>query len=161
MGIGDTRLPLGECEQKAGMHFSGRGVVHFELIEPETGATFRLPTAPRASWCSPISQSLGAAPALSHPRPCAPEHGQMRLRAHEPRVRCIGRTDDMLIVRGVNVFPSALREVVNEFRPAVAGVIVIRPHLAGVRQSRRCRSASSSRRGERPGPRGPHPRSFT
>ena len=34
-----------------------------------------------------------------------------------PRVRCIGRTDDMLIVRGVNVFPSAVREVVNEFAP--------------------------------------------
>jgi phenylacetate-CoA ligase len=49
-------------------------------------------------------------------------------------VRCIGRTDDMLIVRGVNVFPSALREVVNEFAPAVAGVLVIRPPLPGVRQ---------------------------
>jgi phenylacetate-CoA ligase len=40
----------------------------------------------------------------------------------------------MLIVRGVNVFPSALREVVNEFTPAVAGVIVIRPRSRGVRQ---------------------------
>ena len=35
-----------------------------------------------------------------------------------PRVRCIGRTDDMLIVRGVNVFPSAVREVVSAFAPA-------------------------------------------
>ncbi len=35
-----------------------------------------------------------------------------------PRVRCIGRTDDMLIVRGVNVFPSAVREVVGGFAPA-------------------------------------------
>ena len=34
-----------------------------------------------------------------------------------PRVRCIGRTDDMLIVRGVNVFPSAVREVVSAFAP--------------------------------------------
>ena len=51
-----------------------------------------------------------------------------------PRVRCIGRTDDMLIVRGVNVFPSAVREVVNEFAPAVAGVIMIRPRAPGVRQ---------------------------
>ena len=34
-----------------------------------------------------------------------------------PRVRCIGRTDDMLIVRGVNLFPTALREIVNEFAP--------------------------------------------
>ena len=51
-----------------------------------------------------------------------------------PRVRCIGRTDDMLIVRGVNVFPSAVREVVNEFAPDVTGVIMIRPRAAGVRQ---------------------------
>ena len=51
-----------------------------------------------------------------------------------PRVRCIGRTDDMLIVRGVNVFPSAVREVVNEFAPAVVGVIMIRPRAKGVRQ---------------------------
>ena len=51
-----------------------------------------------------------------------------------PRIRCIGRTDDMLIVRGVNVFPSAVREVVNEFSPAVSGVIMIRPRAKGVRQ---------------------------
>ena len=45
----------------------------------------------------------------------------------------------MLIVRGVNVFPSAVREVVNEFAPAVAGVIMIRPRAAGSGRSRRCR----------------------
>ena len=32
-------------------------------------------------------------------------------------MRCVGRTDDMLIVRGVNVFPSAVREVVSAFAP--------------------------------------------
>jgi phenylacetate-CoA ligase len=49
-------------------------------------------------------------------------------------VRCIGRTDDMLIVRGVNVFPTAVREVVAEFRPRVGGPILIRPAHTGVRQ---------------------------
>ena len=49
-------------------------------------------------------------------------------------MRCIGRTDDMLIVRGVNVFPSAIREVVNEFTPAVSGIILVRPRLPGVSQ---------------------------
>ena len=49
-------------------------------------------------------------------------------------MRCIGRTDDMLIVRGVNVFPSAVREVVNAFEPEVSGVILIKPREAGVRQ---------------------------
>jgi phenylacetate-CoA ligase len=40
----------------------------------------------------------------------------------------------MLIVRGVNLFPSAVREVVNEFAPAVTGVVLIRPRAQGVRQ---------------------------
>jgi len=51
-----------------------------------------------------------------------------------PRVRCIGRTDDMLIVRGVNVFPSAVREVVSTFAPAVSGHILIRPTAPGTKQ---------------------------
>src|SRR5262249_52291469 len=51
-----------------------------------------------------------------------------------PRIRCIGRTDDMLIVRGVNVFPSAVREVVNSFAPDVSGQILVRPSSPGVKQ---------------------------
>src|SRR4030095_1396865 len=50
------------------------------------------------------------------------------------RVRCIARTDDMLIVRGVNVFPSAVREVVARFHPRVTGAILIQPRSRGVRQ---------------------------
>jgi phenylacetate-CoA ligase len=51
-----------------------------------------------------------------------------------PRIRCLGRTDDMLIVRGVNVFPSAVRDVVGAFAPEVSGVILVRPQAPGVRQ---------------------------
>jgi phenylacetate-CoA ligase len=51
-----------------------------------------------------------------------------------PRIRCVGRTDDMLIVRGVNVFPSAIREVVSAFAPAVSGHILVRPQAEGVKQ---------------------------
>jgi phenylacetate-CoA ligase len=40
----------------------------------------------------------------------------------------------MLIVRGVNVFPSAVREVVSAFAPHVSGRIVVRPQAAGSRQ---------------------------
>ena len=31
-----------------------------------------------------------------------------------PRIRCIGRTDDMLIYKGMNVFPTAIRDLVTE-----------------------------------------------
>ncbi len=51
-----------------------------------------------------------------------------------PRIRCVGRTDDMLIVRGVNVFPSAVREVVGAFAPAVSGHVRVRPQSPGVKQ---------------------------
>jgi phenylacetate-CoA ligase len=40
----------------------------------------------------------------------------------------------MLIVRGVNVFPSAVREVVARFQPRVTGAILIRPRRRGVKQ---------------------------
>ena len=39
----------------------------------------------------------------------------------------------MLIVRGVNVFPSAVREVVRGF-PEASGHIVVRPAAPGVKQ---------------------------
>ena len=40
----------------------------------------------------------------------------------------------MLIVRGVNVFPSAVREVVSAFVPQVSGHILVRPQAQGVKQ---------------------------
>ena len=40
----------------------------------------------------------------------------------------------MLIVRGVNVFPSAVREVVSAFVPGVSGQILVRPPSPGAKQ---------------------------
>jgi phenylacetate-CoA ligase len=40
----------------------------------------------------------------------------------------------MLIVRGVNVFPSAVREVVSAFVPQVSGQILVKPQAPGVKQ---------------------------
>ncbi|MCB1376473.1 MAG: hypothetical protein KDJ78_20265, partial [Rhodobacteraceae bacterium] len=48
--------------------------------------------------------------------------------------RCLGRTDDMLVVRGVNVFPGAVRDIVGGFGSEVSGVISIRPRQRGFRQ---------------------------
>ena len=40
-------------------------------------------------------------------------------------IKCIGHTDDMLIVSGVNVYPSAIRDVVGTLVPKVTGEILI------------------------------------
>ena len=136
MGIGDISPSLwGECEAKAGMHFSGRGFVHFELIDPASGAI--VPMRDGAEGELVLTHLLNRSAPLLRFR--TRDHvrlgvGLCACGRTAPRVRCIGRTDDMLIVRGVNLFPTALREIVAEFAPAVTGVVMIRPKAAGVRQ---------------------------
>ncbi len=136
MGIGDIGPSLwGECEEQSGMHLGARGFVHAELIDPETGEA--------REWRDGATGEL----VLTHLRHQAAPLLRFRTRDHvevwtspcpcgrtAPRVRCLGRTDDMLIVRGVNVFPSAVREVVSGFAPAVSGRILVRPLRAGVKQ---------------------------
>ena len=136
MGIGDIAASLwGECEAQSGMHYSGEGVIHVELIDPDTGKTMELEDGATGELVY-THLRREAAPLLrfrsrDHVRiwasPCS--CGRTSL-----RVRCIGRTDDMLIVRGVNVFPSAVREVVARFQPGVTGAIQIRPKRRGVKQ---------------------------
>ena len=41
------------------------------------------------------------------------------------RVKVVGRSDDMLIVKGVNVYPAAIKKVINTFIPEVTGEIRI------------------------------------
>ncbi len=136
MGIGDIGPSLwGECELQDGMHLGARGFVHFELIEPKTGAAVALEDGATGELV------------LTHIRHRAAPLLRFRTRDHvhlrtapcacgraSPRLRCVGRTDDMLVVRGVNVFPSAIREVVSAFAPEVSGNILVRPPSAGVKQ---------------------------
>jgi phenylacetate-CoA ligase len=136
MGIGDIGVSLwGECEEQDGMHLGARGFVHVELIDPATGEALALEDGASGELVLTHLQHQ-AAPLL---RFRTRDHVEVRLRACPcgrtgPRIRCIGRTDDMLIVRGVNVFPAAVREVVSAFAPDVSGQILIRPRTAGVKQ---------------------------
>jgi phenylacetate-CoA ligase len=136
MGVGDIGISLwGECEARDGMHLGARGFVHPELIDPDTGESVELADGASGELVLTHLRHRGA-PLL-------------RFRTHDhvvvrtspcscgrtaPRIRCVGRTDDMLIVRGVNVFPSAIREVVGGFAPEVSGNILVKPPSPGVKQ---------------------------
>jgi phenylacetate-CoA ligase len=136
MGIGDIGVSLwGECEEQDGMHLGARGFVHVELIDPETGGALPMEDGGSGELVLTHLQHR-AAPLL---RFRTRDHVQVRTSPcpcgrTAPRVRCIGRTDDMLIVRGVNVFPSAIREVVSAFAPDVSGHILVKPSTPGVKQ---------------------------
>jgi phenylacetate-CoA ligase len=137
MGIGDISVSLwGECEEQHGMHFSGRGFVHFELVEPETGKPVQIEDGARGELVYTHLKHRGAPQLRFRSRDHVIIHtGSCACGRTSPRVRCIGRTDDMLIVRGVNVFPSAIREVVNRYAPAVTGVVLVQPSAKGVKQA--------------------------
>ena len=136
MGIGDIGPSLwGECEEQDGMHLGARGFVHPELIDAGSGEALEL------------DDGAAGELVLTHLRHQAAPLLRFRTRDHVevwtspcpcgrtgPRVRCVGRTDDMLIVRGVNVFPSAVREVVSGFAPDVSGNVLVRPQGPGVKQ---------------------------
>jgi phenylacetate-CoA ligase len=136
MGIGDIGVSLwGECEEQDGMHLGARGFVHAELIDPATGEALKMDDGVTGELALTHLQHQ-AAPLL---RFRTRDHVEVRTSACPcgrtgPRIRCIGRTDDMLIVRGVNVFPSAIREVVSTFAPRVSGNILVRPEAPGVKQ---------------------------
>jgi phenylacetate-CoA ligase len=136
MGVGDIGVSLwGECEEQQGMHLGARGFVHAELIEARTGAALEMDDGATGELVLTHLQQR-AAPLL---RFRTRDHvqvrtGPCRCGRTSPRIRCIGRTDDMLIVRGVNVFPSALREVVSQFTPDVSGHILVTPQASGVKQ---------------------------
>jgi phenylacetate-CoA ligase len=137
MGIGDVGVSLwGECEEQNGMHLGARGFVHAELIDPSTAGPI------------PLEEGATGELVLTHLRHQAAPLLRFRTRDHVqirrlglcpcgrtgPTLRCIGRTDDMLIVRGVNVFPSAVREVVGAFAPDVSGHVLVTPQAPGVKQ---------------------------
>jgi len=113
MGLGDV-LPgiWAECEAGAGMHFTPVRDVLVELVDPDSGA--------QLAWEDGASGELIYTTIRREATPVL----RFRSRDHAvvtgmgcacgrrtPRIRCVGRTDDMLIYKAMNVFPSAIREV--------------------------------------------------
>src|SRR5438067_7488516 len=123
MGIGDIAPSLfGECPHQQGMHFCGAGHVWVEVIDPdtcapmeiETGAVGELVYTALTREAMPVVRFLGGDIARIEGTTC--ECGRTSFRQ-----RVLGRRDDMFIVRGVNVYPTAILAVVGDFRPKVTG----------------------------------------
>jgi len=126
-GLGNADMApivFSECPEQSGMHFNGPDYVVVEIIHPETGESLPLETG-----------VTGELVYTSLQRECVP---LLRFRTRDRvkvlgtscacgrtgfKLRCVGRTDDMLIVLGVNVFPSAIKDVVSSFYPATNGEV--------------------------------------
>jgi phenylacetate-CoA ligase len=105
----------GECEERDGLHFSGQDATLVELIEPESGEEVPVEEGARGELvfthlyreAAPLIRfrSRDVAEILGIDCPC----GRTGF-----RFRVVGRSDDMFRVRGINVFPSAVEELMRE-----------------------------------------------
>jgi phenylacetate-CoA ligase len=100
-----------ECVYKQDMHVWEDAYI-LEIIDPQTGEV--LPDGEKGEvvltnlvrHAMPLLRYRTRDLAYVHPEPCPCG------RTHRRLSRIMGRTDDMLIVNGVNVFPSQIEEVV-------------------------------------------------
>ncbi len=128
-GLGNADLIgvfAGSCDEADGMHFLAPDHMILEVIDSVTEEVLE--------WEDGVEGELVA----THvDRECCPlvrfrTRDRIRVRMEPcacgrtgPRWTCVGRTDDMLIVRGVNVWPSAVSDVVGELRPRTTGAVQI------------------------------------
>jgi phenylacetate-CoA ligase len=128
-GLGNADMApiiFGECEVEQGMHFCGQEYIVPEIIDPETGDVVEMVDGAEGELvytsidreCCPLLRFRTRDHVIVRTSPCSCGRTSFR-------IRCVGRTDDMLIVLGVNVFPSAIRDVVGGFRPDTTGEIQV------------------------------------
>ncbi|MDR1967993.1 MAG: phenylacetate--CoA ligase family protein [Burkholderiaceae bacterium] len=121
-----------ESDDQQGMYFVGPDYILAELIDPdsgqvlpwEQGVTGELVYTSLARQASPVLRFRSG----DHVVVSAIGNAQGRT---APAIRCFGRTDDMLIVRGVNLFPSAVQDLVSAMKPAVGGVVRVLADFEG------------------------------
>jgi phenylacetate-CoA ligase len=105
-----------ECEAQPGAIHINENEFIVEVIDPATGA----PAEPQAEGelvltnlgriCSPVIRyRTGDLVQPSH-EPCPCGRAFLQLKGG-----VLGRADDMVVVRGVNVFPSAIENIIREF----------------------------------------------
>jgi len=129
-GIGNADvIPVyaADCDERNGMHFLAPDFAILEVIDPETGEPLPL-DRPEVQGemvfthidreCVPLVRFRTRDRVVLWTDPCVCGRTGMRL-------RCIGRTDDLLILRGVNVWPSAIKDVLMAMCPRTTGEVQI------------------------------------
>ncbi len=100
----------GECTGKCGMHIN-EDMFLCEIIDPDTGKALPLGQPGEmvittlTKWAMPMIRYRTRDITRLIPEPCSCGRTSLRME------KCKGRTDDMLIIRGVNVFPSTIEAV--------------------------------------------------
>ena len=121
-GTGELALHSGECAYRNGVHYGGTGFAVMELIDPDTGAVLPFEdgrqgevvyTSIRRQAC-PLQRMRSHDLMQVFTEPCACGRTSFRFKV-------LGRSDDMIIVKGVNVFPLGIHASLMTLRPRLTG----------------------------------------
>ena len=116
-----------QCAANNDLHFLGHDVLHAELIEPESGDV--VPWREGASGELVLTHLAREAQPLVRFRTndviAITGEGACACGREATRFRVLGRSDDMVVVRGINVFPTAVGGVIGGF-DALSGEFRIR-----------------------------------
>lgn len=114
------------CAAHDGMHVLGIEHSIQQLIDPESGAPVevtdgavgvRVKTTLGWEALPQLRTTVGDVyEVLTEPCSCG---------RTEPRTKVIGRVDDLLIVKGVKIYPAAVQDLVHELRPQLTGAFRI------------------------------------
>ena len=118
------------CEHECGMHM-WTDYIYFEIVNPKTGEV--VPDGEIGELVITTLRKQGApliryrTHDLTRVMP-----GECKCGSPYPRIdTLIGRTDDMVKVKGVNIFPSQIDELLNQFTEASSEYQVMIDHLNG------------------------------
>ncbi len=111
------------CDAVEELHYLGAGAMIAQLVDPATGADITIAEGVRGEL---VGTSIGkeAQPLVRYRTGDILEvtgTGTCACGRTGFRFRVVGRADDMLVVRGVNVFPSGIARVLNALVPEVTG----------------------------------------
>lgn len=128
-GTGCLNPIFTSCEAHSGMHFIAPDHAYLELYDRSTktvlpmvdGAEGELVYTALERECGPLIRFMDGDKVRINLKPCSCGLPGMR-------IAILGRVDDMLLIKGVNVFPSAIRDVILGFEGEATGNIRIVKH---------------------------------
>ncbi len=109
-----------------GMHLVSEDYCILEILEPETQKPLEMKDGATGEMCYTYIDWEGT-PLLRYRLGDILEITTSPCECGDPGIRfkIIGRADDMLIIKGVNLYPAALKNVVTSFVPRVTGELRI------------------------------------
>ncbi len=130
-GLADVGADIAaECGDSPGLHFCAQGALVAELVDPETLAPLEIKEGVEGEivfttinrQATPVIRYRVRDMVRVYTDACS--CGRTGFRFH-----VIGRTDDMIKVKGVNVFPAAIKGIIQNFAPDTTGEMrIVLPH---------------------------------